>query len=289
MKKNRVITIVLVLILIIGLSLLLYPPLSDYWNSFHSSRLIAGYAEAVADTNDEAYSRILDEALAYNRKVALRGIQWFPDERQKAEYNKVLDITGTGIMGYIEIKKINCMLPIFHGVDDSVLQIAVGHIEGSSLPVGGETSHCILSGHRGLPSSKLFSELDRLKEGDLFALRVMDETLTYEVDQIRVVLPYELDELKLEPGHDYCTLVTCTPYGVNSHRLLLRGHRVENEAEAMTVRITGDALIYDPLVVAPALAVPILLILLLHLLIFGGRNNRKNQEPESKGMINETN
>lgn len=282
MKKNRVVTIVLVLILIIGLSLLLYPSVSDYWNSFHSSRLIVGYVEAVSDLNSDTYDRILNKAAEYNLKVAQRGIQWALDESQTAEYNEVLDITGTGIMGYIEIKKINVMLPIFHGVDDSVLQIAVGHIEGSSLPIGGASSHCVLSGHRGLPSSKLFSDLDRMQEGDLFVLRVLNETLTYEVDQIRVVLPYELDDLNIEPGSDYCTLVTCTPYGINSHRLLVRGRRVENEAEAAAVRITGDALIYDPLVVAPALAVPILLILLVLLFVTGGRSRNKKKEPDGR-------
>lgn len=178
-----------------------------------------------------------------------------------------MDVTGTGVMGYIEIPTIQCTLPIYHGTDDSVLQVAVGHLEWSSLPVGGESSHCVLSGHRGLPSAKLFSNLDKLNTGDIFELRVLNEVLTYEIDQILIVEPDESDNLRIIEGQDYCTLVTCTPYGVNSHRLLVRGHRVENTEEAKNVYVTADAAQIEPLIVAPIVAIPILLVLLLLLLL----------------------
>lgn len=176
-------------------------------------------------------------------------------------------MTGSGIMGYIEIPSIDVSLPIYHGVDEAVLQIAVGHIEGSSLPVGGLSTHCVISGHRGLPSAKLFTNLDQLVEGDVFVIRVLDETLTYEVDQIRIVEPTDLSALEREEGKDLCTLVTCTPYGVNSHRLLVRGHRIENLEESNSIRVTADATLIDPVIVAPIVAVPILLILLIWLLV----------------------
>ena len=266
MKKNRS-NIFLVLMLLIGLSLILYPSVSDYWNSFHQSRAIASYAEAVADIDNEKYEALWQSAVAYNEQLSELGIQWEPTEEQLEAYRRELDVTGTGIMGYIEIQKINCFLPIYHSTEESVLQIAIGHIEGSSLPVGGPGTHCILSGHRGLPSARLFTDIDQLAEGDTFVLRTLDETLTYQVDQIRIVLPYELDDLKIEPGKDLCTLVTCTPYGVNTHRLLVRGHRVENAPEARQIRVTGDAFMIDSLVVAPLVALPMLLILFIALLV----------------------
>ena len=170
-------------------------------------------------------------------------------------------------MGYIEIPGINCSLPIYHGTDESVLQIAVGHISWSSLPTGGESTHCVLSGHRGLPSAKLFTNLDKLTEGSVFMLRVLDEVLTYEVDRILVVLPDEVDALQIVEGEDLCTLVTCTPYGINSHRLLVRGHRIENIEAARTARVTADAIQVEPLIVAPAVAVPFLLLLVILLLV----------------------
>ena len=266
MKKNRS-NIVLVLVLLVGLSLILYPSVSDYWNSFHQSRAIANYAEAVADIDNDKYDALWQSALDYNAQLAQMGVQWEFTKEQKAAYKSELDMTGTGVMGYIEIQKINCFLPIYHSTEDAVLQIAIGHIEGSSLPVGGDSTHCILSGHRGLPSARLFSDIDQLLEGDTFVLRTLDETLTYQVDKIRIVLPYELDDLQIEPGRDLCTLVTCTPYGVNSHRLLVRGHRVENAPEAQRIRVTGDAFLIDSFVVAPLVALPMLLVLLIALLL----------------------
>ena len=188
-------------------------------------------------------------------------------DEQKAEYDRLLDVSGLGVMGYIEIPSIDCSLPIYHGTEESVLQIAVGHLKWSSLPVGGESTHCVLSGHRGLPSAKLFTNLDKLQAGDIFLLRVLDEVLTYEVDQILIVEPQETGALRIEKGKDYCTLVTCTPYGINTHRLLVRGHRIDNIEEAKTVRVTADAIQIEPLLVAPVVAIPILLLLMILLLL----------------------
>ena len=188
-------------------------------------------------------------------------------DEELTKYESLLNVSGNGIIGYIEIPSINCSLPIYHGTDEAILQIAVGHIEGTSLPVGGSGTHCVLSGHRGLPSARLFTDLDKMVIGDTFLMRVLDETLTYEVDQIRIVLPYEMDDLEIEEGKDYCTLVTCTPYGINSHRLLVRGHRIENQEEAQAIRITADAMQIEPLLVAPIVAIPMLLILLVILLL----------------------
>jgi len=170
-------------------------------------------------------------------------------------------------MGYIEIPEQKITLPVYHGTDEAVLQIAVGHLDWTSLPVGGESSHCVLSGHRGLPSARLFTDLDQVVEGDIFLLRILDEVLTYEVDQIRIVLPHEVDDLLIQEGEDLCTLVTCTPYGINSHRMLVRGHRIENLEEARTVRVTADAIQIDPAIVAPFLAAPLLLLMLIAVML----------------------
>ena len=250
MKKHAS-TIFLILVLLIGLSLLLYPTASDYWNSFHQTRAIASYAETVAELDNTQYDALWEAARHYNEALTRRNSAFILSEAQKKEYESLLDVSGLGVMGYVEIPEINCSLPIYHGTEESVLQIAVGHIEWSSLPVGGESSHCVISGHRGLPSAKLFTNLDKLIEGDTFMLRVLDEVLTYEVDQILIVEPQETSPLKIEEGKDYCTLVTCTPYGINSHRLLVRGHRIDNVEEADAVRITADAIQIEPLLVAP--------------------------------------
>ena len=265
-KKGKFISILLVLLLLVGLSLLLYPFVSNYWNSLHQTRAIAAYAEAVAKLDKDQYTEILSAAQAYNASLLGRDNTQPLDGDRKEEYERLLDVSGLGIMGYIEIPCIDCSLPIYHGADESVLQVAVGHMEWSSLPVGGESTHCVLSGHRGLPSAKLFTNLDKLQPGDTFILRVLDETLTYEVDQILIVEPQETGSLRIEEGKDYCTLVTCTPYGINTHRLLVRGHRVDNIEEANTVRVTADAIQIEPLIVAPIVAIPISLLLLFSLL-----------------------
>lgn len=264
--KKNISTIVLVLIFFVGLSLLLYPTISDYWNSFHQSRAIATYAEAVAEMDDEDYEKMWQEAVAYNQELSNRAGRWILTEEEEKEYNQILNVGGTGIMGYIEIPEIKVALPIYHGTDEGVLQIAVGHIAGSSLPVGGSGTHSVISGHRGLPSAKLFTNLDELEEGDVFMLRVLDETLTYEVDKISIVEPDDLTGLEIEADQDLCTLVTCTPYGVNSHRLLVRGHRIEN-LDDDSIRVTADAMQMDRLLVASAIAVPILLALVIWVLV----------------------
>ena len=266
-KKGNFINILLVLILLVGLSLLLYPPVSDYWNSLHQTRAIATYAEEVANLDNDAYDQLWQDAASYNQSLLTRSNTYLLSDEQKAEYDRLLDVSGLGVMGYIEIPEIDVSLPVYHGTEESVLQIAVGHLEWTSLPVGGESTHCVLSGHRGLPSAKLFTNLDKLREGDVFMLRVLDEVLTYEVDQILIVEPQETSALHIVEGEDYCTLVTCTPYGVNTHRLLVRGHRIENLKEAKTIRVTADAIQIEPLIVAPIVAIPLLLLLLILLLL----------------------
>ena len=274
MKKKKMTTVPLVIILILGMLIVLYPTVSNYYNSFHSSRAIASYAESVAEMDNDAYEALWNEAVEYNRSLVGRDNPFYMNEQEMETYRSVLDISGTGVMGYIDIPKIDCELPIYHTTEESVLQIAVGHLEGTSLPVGGESSHCVLSGHRGLPSAKLFTHLDRLEEGDIFLMQILDETLTYEVDQIRIVLPSEVDDLYIVEGQDLCTLVTCTPYGINSHRLLVRGPRIATPL-ALPIRVTADAIRLDPLLVAPAAAVPILLVLLLWLFTGGSTAPRR--------------
>ncbi len=264
--KQHGTTIILLLVFLVGLSLLLYPSFSDWWNSMHQSRAVASYVEQVANIDTNQYEQFWNEAWAYNDSLTERNNSYILTEEQKAEYNRLLDVGGIGIMGYIEIPTIGVTLPIYHGTDEAVLQIAVGHLEWTSLPVGGESSHCVVSGHRGLPSARLFTDLDALTVGDVFMFRILDEVLTYEVDQVLIVEPHEVDALRIEEGKDLCTLVTCTPYGINSHRLLVRGHRIENLEEAKTVRVTADALQIEPIIVAPIVAVPMLLALLIGLM-----------------------
>ena len=264
--KRQGTTIILLLVFVIGLSLLLYPTFSDWWNSMHQSRAVASYVEQVANIDEEQYAHLWEAAWNYNESLLDRPNTYTLNEEQKADYNRILDIGGLGIMGYIEVPSVGITLPIYHGTDEAILQIAVGHLEWTSLPVGGESSHCVVSGHRGLPSAKLFTDLDKLVVGDVFIFRVLDEILTYEVDQILIVEPHETDSLLIQQGQDLCTLITCTPYGVNSHRLLVRGHRVENQEEAQAIRITADAMQIEPTIVAPILAIPMLLVLLIILL-----------------------
>lgn len=278
--KRKLSTMLLILVFFAGLSLLLYPSLSDYWNSFHASQAVATYSEEVRNLNADKYDRLIGEAREYNAALPGRYKAFFLSESDRSTYNALLDVNGTGVMGYIEIPTIQISLPIYHGTEDEVLQIAVGHLDWSSLPVGGEGTHCVLSGHRGLPSAKLFTNLDKLVAGDKFVIRVLDEVMTYEVDQILIVEPNDLSALAIEKGKDLCTLVTCTPYGVNSHRLLVRGHRVENESEE--IRVTSDAMEIDPLIVAPAVALPMLLALLFILLASGKKKKSDGGKKNAK-------
>ncbi|MEE0265469.1 MAG: class C sortase [Acutalibacteraceae bacterium] len=276
MKKNLSTTI-LVITLIIGLSLLLYPTISDYSNTVHQSKAISGYVETVANMEETQYNSFLDKANKYNTTLAYSPTHWRLTEQEKAEYNTLLNVSGTGIMGHIEIPKINCSLPIYHGTADNVLQIAIGHIAGSSLPVGGKSTHTVLSGHRGLPSAKLFTNLDKLEKGDLFMICVLDEVLTYEVDNILITLPDDFSTLGISRDNDYCTLITCTPYGVNTHRLLVRGHRVENVKQSSSARITADAMQIEPLLVASFVGIPVLL-MIFSMMVFSGKDSKYNSK-----------
>ena len=279
--KNKLTTILLILALFAGLSLLLYPTVSD-WNSLHASQAVADYAENVRNLEAEKYEQVLQDAKSYNQMLPYKQTTFALSEEEKEAYDALLDISGTGVMGYIEIPTVNISLPVYHGTEDAVLQIAVGHLEWSSLPVGGESTHCVLSGHRGLPSAQLFTNLDKLVAGDKFIMRVLDEVLTYEVDQILIVEPTDVSTLMIEAGKDLCTLVTCTPYGINSHRLLVRGHRIENQDEAQAIRVTSDAIQIEPLIVAPAVALPMLLVLLVILLVSGGKTKSAGGKKNAK-------
>ena len=263
--------------LVVGLSLVLYPTLSNYWNSFHQSRAVASYVEQVTKLDNDEYEKIWQSAVEYNQKMKEReNLYGLPDELA-AVYDQTLNIVGNGIMGYVEIPCIDVNLPIYHGTSESVLQIAIGHLNWTSLPTGGESTHCVVSGHRGLPSARLFTDLDRVSIGDTFMLNVLDQVLTYEVDQIKIVEPYDTEALVIEEEKDYCTLVTCTPYGVNSHRMLVRGVRTENAKEMKDIRVTADAIQIEPLLVAPLVAAPMLLILLIILLIPKNKKNRREK------------
>ena len=280
-KKQRrgpsISTIVLVIILLVGVGILLYPSVSDWWNSMHATRAIASYVTAVEDLSGQEREAMLEAAREYNSRLA-NGVNFTLTDEQRAEYDSLLDITGPGIMGYVQITSIGVNLPVYHSVDEAVLQIAVGHIPGSSLPVGGERTHAILSGHRGLPSAKLFSDLDQMVEGDTFTLNIMDQTITYMVDQIRIVLPEETDELAITDGKDYCTLVTCTPYGINTHRMLVRGKRIDNIIGEVVV--VSEAVRIPNYIVAPAICIPLLFIILLIMLIYYRRLGPRKTEAE---------
>ena len=288
-KGNPILTIILIVVMAGGLGLLLYPSVADYWNSFHQSRAIASYQETVDNLSREEYEKLWNEAVEWNKKLAANytGPYTLTDS-EMAEYNSILDVTGTGIMGYVTIQKIRVKLPIYHGTDEANLQVAIGHLEWSSFPVGGEDTHCVISGHRGLPSAKLLTSIDRLNIGDTFMLTTLNDNLTYEVDQILVVLPEEVKDLYLQSGKDLCTLVTCTPYGVNSHRLLVRGHRIPNDP-GFNFNARADATVIDPLIVAPILAVPGLVALFIWVMMQGrkGRKKKKKERAEKKAIKKE--
>ncbi len=274
--KKHFSTLLIILVILLGASLLLYPTVSDYWNSLRQSRAIADYVDKINNMDEDKYKAILEEAREYNARLAATPHTLILDKEQKKIYNEQLNVAGNGIMGYIDIPDISCHLPIYHGVSDDVLQIAIGHMDGSSLPVGGESTHTVLSGHRGLPSAMLFTDLDKLSVGDTFIITVLNEVFTYEIYDIATVLPYEVDGLKIEAGKDLCTLVTCTPYGVNSHRLLLKGKRIENAAETPVLHVVAEASRIQPLAVMPVIAVPILLVFILILFIKPNKNGKKS-------------
>lgn len=265
MRKNLS-TIILILIFLVGLSVMLYPSVSDAVNRKHQSRAVAGYAEEVEQLSDADYQTYFDAADAYNRQLNTTSNAFYKPDLVSG-YAQTLDISGTGIMGYITIPKISVELPIYHGTDEGVLQVAAGHLEGSSLPVGGAGTHAVISAHRGLPSAKLFTNLDELEVGDRFTITVLNRVLTYEVDQISIVLPTEIDQLLPTEGMDYVTLMTCTPYGINTHRLLVRGKRVETTESQKHIHVAADAFRIEPIIVAPILAIPMLLAALVGVLV----------------------
>ena len=279
MKRNHLSTIFIILIFLVGLGFISYPTVSNLWNQAHQSRAIATYSKQVEKLDDSENKKMLKAARKYNKSLLKKSDHWKLSKKDKKKYESLLDVSGTGIMGYIEVPKIDCSLPIYHGTDEGALQIAIGHLEGSSLPVGGKSTHCVLSGHRGLPSARLFTDLDQMEEGDIFILNILGRKLAYEVDQIRVVLPEEMSDLEIEEGKDLCTLVTCTPYGINTHRLLVRGHRteyvekkVEEEQKEVQTKKTDIRLM-----IAGGAGVLILLIIII-VIVIKRRRKRRNQQ-----------
>lgn len=280
MKKkwmSRLMTLLIVVVFVAGLSFLLYPTVSNLWNQAHQSRAIATYTEQVEKLDDSSNKEMLKAARKYNKQLLKKADHWKLSKKDKKKYESLLDVSGTGIMGYIEIPKIACSLPVYHGTDEGALQIAIGHLEGSSLPVGGKSSHCVLSGHRGLPSARLFTDLDQMEEGDTFILNILGHKLAYEVDQIKVVLPEEMSDLEIQEGKDLCTLVTCTPYGINTHRLLVRGHRVKYaETKVQEQKEVSKSKTDTRLVIAGA----VVGVVVLFIIIFAVRRRRKHRNQQ---------
>lgn len=276
-KSGLMSTIILVAVFLIGLCTLIYPAVSDFWNEKRQSKAIMNYDDLIVDLTPEDFSENFRKADEYNRKLKLISFPFLGYSELEKEYYSTLDINGNGMMGYITIEKIKIQLPIYHGTSDKVLNSAVGHLEGSNLPIGGESTHSVLSAHRGLPSAKLFTNLDKLVEGDIFTITILDRTLTYQVDQVLIVLPTETNDLNVVKGEDYCTLVTCTPYGINTHRMLVRGTRIENIEKAKKVNIDTEAYLIDPLIVTPVVAIPIFGGLLVFLMIESAKEKRKNK------------
>ena len=281
-KGGNASTIILVAIFFVGLSVLLYPTISDFWNEKRQSQAIINYDDLIVDLTPEDYTAIFEKADNYNKKIRNMSTPFLSHKNIAEEYYSTLDVNGNGMMGYITIDKIKVQLPIYHGTSDQVLNSAVGHVEGSSLPVGGKSTHSVLSAHRGLPSAKLFTNLDKLVVGDIFTIRILDRTITYQVDQILIVLPQKIDDLYIEEGEDYCTLVTCTPYGINTHRMLVRGTRIENIEPDRVINVITEAYQIDPLIVTPAVAAPMLGILLVILLVRSGKGGKEKSKKKSK-------
>ena len=276
--RGKKVTIILLIVFFIGLSVLLYPSISSYWNSKTQSEAIVDYESMLANYKPEDYTAMFEAAYQYNREL---GSLDFPLQEYAAlssAYHKTLDVTGTGMMGYITIPKISQELPLYHGTSESVLANACGHMQGSSLPVGGEGTHSVLSAHRGLPTATLFTYLDRMEVGDTFTITILNQTLTYEVDQIRIVQPNDTTLLQAVPGKDYCTLLTCTPYGINTERLLVRGHQVDASQER-NLYIGNEAYRVDTLIVMPIVALPIIVVLLIYVMFAPVKKEKLGEEP----------
>ncbi len=282
LKKNLT-NIFLAVIVLAGLCLLLYPSFSDWWNSMHQSRAIAAYVETVDAMSQEEIDEILNAAREYNERLWHRQNRWVLSEEEQAEYESLLDVSGNGIMGYINIPVIGVNLPIYHGTEESVLQVATGHLSATSLPVGGPGTHAAISGHRGLPSARLFTDLDQLKVGDIFTVSVLNEVYTYQIEQIVTVVPEDTSQMNLYQGEDLCTLQTCTPYGVNSHRLLLRGRRIEDVDGALLA--ASEAIRVPNYIVIPAVGIPILFLLLVVALIYFRRRKPKITPEDLKDLL----
>ena len=273
--RDRKIMLVLTLGFLIGISLLLYPAFSDYWNSKTQSRAIVDYESVLEYLESKDYSAIFQQAYDYNNQLYESEINPLLYPERFPGYWDALNMTDFGMIGYLKIDRIGVELPVYHGTSSEVLSYGVGHLEGSSLPVGGESTHSVMSAHRGLPSAKLFTDLDRVELGDTFQITVLDQILTYQVDQIKIIFPNEIEELQIVEGKDYCTLFTCTPYGINTHRLLVRGIRIETIEEKPVIYVSNDAYRIEPLLVTPVVAAPMLLVFLIHLMV-------KYREPPKK-------
>lgn len=277
MKRKHISTIFIILIFLVGLGFISYPTVSNLWNQAHQSRAIATYSKQVEKLDDSENKKMLKAARKYNKSLLKKSDHWKLSKKEKKKYESLLDVSGTGIMGYIEVPKIDCSLPIYHGTDEGALQIAIGHLEGSSLPVGGKSTHCVLSGHRGLPSARLFTDLDQMEDGDTFILNILGHKLAYEVDQIKVVLPEEMSDLEIKEGKDLCTLVTCTPYGINTHRLLVRGHRVKY----VETKVQEQKKVSKPKTdTRPVIAGAVAGAVVLFIIIFAVRRRRKHRNQQ---------
>lgn len=265
MKKSKITTIIMILFFFMGLIILLYPSISSFYNQKIQSKSIVDY-ETLLNLEDNNYEEEFEEASSYNKKLNLLNDPFISSYELTKNYKKVLNINNNGMMGYLTINKIKVELPIYHGTDEKVLNRGVGHIEGSSLPVGGKSTHSVLSAHRGLPTSMLFTDLNKLEIGDIFTIKILNRTLTYQVDKISVVKPDDINNLAVEEDKDYVTLVTCTPYGINTHRLLVRGVRVENDIDGMDY-ITTDSFKISNLIVTPIVVIPIIFVLLIIIIL----------------------
>ncbi|MBO5103867.1 MAG: class C sortase [Ruminococcus sp.] len=275
-KSNVISTIVLIIMLLVGLSVMLYPTISDWWNTREQRAAVARYNDVIAEMDDGETERLLNEAHEYNEKLA--GVfAPFTNYDQISGYEDILNISGTGVIGYISIPFIKIELPIYHGTSEEVLNIAAGHLQGSSLPVGGNNTHAVISAHRGLPSAKLFTDLDQLVVGDTFTITVLGEVYTYEIEKILTVKPEEVDKLAIIPNGDYVTLMTCTPYGINTHRLLLRSHRIETTYH-YDAKVVADAVQIDPILAVPAISAPLVILLIC----FWIAGSKKKERPSAR-------
>lgn len=286
-KKNLV-NLILILIFLTGAGLIAYPTVSDWYNSYHQSLIVMEYAEKVSGMDKETMDAIWASAETYNQKVSRLGNNWSPGDEWIAAYLQELSFDEKGVMGYIQIPKFDLKIPIYHTTEEQYLQKGIGHMAGTSLPIGGEGTHSVLSGHRGLPTARLFTDLDKMVVGDKFQFTILNRTLSYEVDQIRIVEPEDFSQLNIVNDMDYCTLFTCTPYGINTHRLLVRGHRIKTANGS--VDVPSDAMQYEPVLIAPFFAAPVLLLGLVWLLVTtSGRSRiRRSRERALADVMNGT-